>query len=435
MATPQQIEQANKIIASCIMRLNMASPFFRVLLSFMPVRYDVSAEEVSTLATDGETVFINAEFFVGLPNHKQQMFAILHETMHCALLHPQRRGTREADVWNEAGDAHINHLLLTTLPKYVEMIPGVVNRPDIGMLSTNEIYEILMRERQKQPQQQQPQQGQGQGPPPPPQGPQAPGQPQPPPPSKGGKGGGGGQGHDHDHDHDQKGGIGGRKGCYHKPLTEQGALERAAEKWTRAVENAATVARQAGNMPAALERALNQRKGLIPWTDVLIEYLTQAPSDYTGIDRRFVYEGIYIESLEGKNLKAKLCIDTSGSITADEIGLFYGELRSILELYPHVDAEVFFCDTKLYGPFPIEQMGSVKPKGGGGTAFEPFFDALTASSEQVDVAIYFTDGVGSFPTTQPEFPVLWVALAGGAPDSAFPFGRVVRYERARQEAA
>mgnify|MGYP003338063835 FL=1 len=62
--------------------------------------------------------------------------------------------------------------------------------------------------------------------------------------------------------------------------------------------------------------------------------------------------------------------------------------------------------------------------GGGGTAFEPFFEALEKSPP--DMAVYLTDGFGSFPPKAPHFPTLWVVTPGGLSSDKFPFGDMAR---------
>jgi len=46
--------------------------------------------------------------------------------------------------------------------------------------------------------------------------------------------------------------------------------------------------------------------------------------------------------------------------------------------------------------------------GGGGTSFDPIFDYLAKSNEDVGGLVYFTDGCGSVRDRNPNFPVLWV---------------------------
>ena len=42
------------------------------------------------------------------------------------------------------------------------------------------------------------------------------------------------------------------------------------------------------------------------------------------------------------------------------------------------------------------------------------------------VCIYLTDGYGAFPSKEPDLPVLWVVLPGGASKNFLPFVDIVR---------
>jgi predicted metal-dependent peptidase len=71
------------------------------------------------------------------------------------------------------------------------------------------------------------------------------------------------------------------------------------------------------------------------------------------------------------------------------------------------------------------------PVGGGGTDFRPFFESARRESaataaESEPLLVYITDGHGTFPSTAPGRPVLWVVVPGGIPSTNFPFGEVVR---------
>jgi hypothetical protein len=43
-----------------------------------------------------------------------------------------------------------------------------------------------------------------------------------------------------------------------------------------------------------------------------------------------------------------------------------------------------------------------------------------------DIAVYLTDGFGSFPAEPPKVSSLWVILPGGLPSHKFPFGETAR---------
>lgn len=44
----------------------------------------------------------------------------------------------------------------------------------------------------------------------------------------------------------------------------------------------------------------------------------------------------------------------------------------------------------------------------------------------VTVAVYLTDGYGTFPPAPPRMPLLWLVTPGGRADTQFPFGKVLR---------
>ena len=59
---------------------------------------------------------------------------------------------------------------------------------------------------------------------------------------------------------------------------------------------------------------------------------------------------------------------------------------------------------------------------------ERLCESMTSGTDPV--AVYLTDGVGSFPREAPLFPVLWVGLPGGR--DVYPFGELVKMEDAVQ---
>ena len=123
------------------------------------------------------------------------------------------------------------------------------------------------------------------------------------------------------------------------------------------------------------------------------------------------------------------CIDTSGSVGQEELGLFLGELRGILSAYPLLRCWLWYADASCYGPYEITTDCELpKPKGGGGTDFRPFFKQVqkTWSREKQAVCVYLTDGFGDFPKQEPELPTLWVIVPGGLESQQFPYGEVVR---------
>ncbi len=168
---------------------------------------------------------------------------------------------------------------------------------------------------------------------------------------------------------------------------------------------------------------------MLDWRSLLWRFMVRTPVDFTDFDRRLIGRGIYLESLAGESVSVRIAVDTSGSIDSKELSQFLAEVREILRLYPHIDAQLFYADAALHGPYDLEEEWLAKPVGGGGTSFVPFFERM---HEEVDfsentVLIYLTDGHGTFPKNPPTQPVLWVVTPGGLDSRRFPFGTVVRY--------
>ena len=133
-----------KQISASLLRVCAHSSFFATLA--LHARIEASAE-VPTAATDGKAIFVNPEFWGGLKPAEQDGL-LLHEVLHAALLHVPRRGGREPKLWNYAADIVINGMILRegfSLPE------GGLRDVTREHLSTEEVYELLMREAEKIP--------------------------------------------------------------------------------------------------------------------------------------------------------------------------------------------------------------------------------------------------------------------------------------------
>lgn len=109
-----------------------------------------------------------------------------------------------------------------------------------------------------------------------------------------------------------------------------------------------------------------------------------------------------------------------------------GEIQAIPDAYPQIRGTLFFADAALYGPHEFSKDAPMpKARGGGGTAFEPFFDWVAQQERggTQSLCIYFTDGYGSFPKAAPESPVLWVVVPGGWNPEAFRLAKWREWEQ------
>lgn len=83
-------------------------PFFSSLIKNLKFIYTF---QVPTMATDGVRLLINPEFADTL-SHKEKGFVLMHEVLHVALDHMQRRGNHDPRKSNIAADYEVNSQLV-----------------------------------------------------------------------------------------------------------------------------------------------------------------------------------------------------------------------------------------------------------------------------------------------------------------------------------
>ncbi len=369
-------------LAASLLRITNKSAFFAALA--LHARIEAS-DEIPTAATDGEAVYINPAFWNSLSSAEQDG-VLLHETLHAALLHVSRREGRDAKLWNIAADIVVNGIILQegwTLPE------KRIRDARYEHLAVEEAYEKLLRDANAAPPL-------------------------------------------HADLLDDAPGDAIKKRGAGKPGDAKQTRAQMDGFWKNALEQAQIVAQanRVGDVPAGILRELkNAAQTPLDWRSYLWRYLTQTPTDFSNFDRRFVGRGMYLDTIDGESVRVLVCVDTSGSVDDGELQVFLGETLGILRSYPHLECELFFADAALHGPFPLKIGAPLpKPVGGGGTDFRPFFARIAEHRflQNRTVAIYLTDGYGTFPERAPRVPVLWVVPPGGLPLEKFPFGEAVR---------
>lgn len=389
--TPEQLDD---LISATRIRLRRHSPFFAALALFAEIRF---TEEVPIAATDGRILFFHPEGYGNLsPAERDAVF--LHELLHAALLHPSRRGVREPELFNIAADIVVNGMVATE--QSVALPKDAIRNKNLEQLSVEEVYELLQKKSK------------------PPKLPLAdllkPGSMDGESKEKGKD--------QADSDHSANAGE-------LQDLHNRSTLEA---QWKQAIQQAKVLASSQGqgNLPAGMQRHLGEiAEPQVDWRSMLWRYLVRTPTDFSGFDRRFLHQGLYLDHLEGEGVQVFCCIDTSGSIDDEQLELFLGELAGILSSYPMLDCKLWYADQECYGPYTITALRDIpRPKGGGGTNFRPFFKAAidTWSGDQEAVCVYLTDGYGDFPSVSPQLPVLWVITPGGLSSEEIPYGEICR---------
>ncbi|MBF0233797.1 MAG: hypothetical protein HQK65_12280 [Desulfamplus sp.] len=102
-------------------------------------------------------------------------------------------------------------------------------------------------------------------------------------------------------------------------------------------------------------------------------------------------------------------IDTSGSISIDDLELIINELKCLNRISKITVVE---CDAKIQRTYSFS--GKIENlKGRGGTDFNPPLQKEFLNKINPDVVIYFTDGCGNAPKKSPSIPFIWAITPGG----------------------
>ena len=377
-----------KYISATKIRLRKLSPFFAALSLYAEIDF---SNEVQLAATNGKKIIFNPITYIQLPPSERDG-VFLHELLHMALLHHLRRGLRDHYIFNIAADIVVNGMIVNEgnfkIPKY-----GIRDE-DLEHLSVEEVYELIIKNKKKynlnlidlinDEKDSEDKDSQGKG-------------------------------------NDLKTGI--------SDLNTEAEIRN---YWKQAINDAKLITKGSSekSLPESFERNFGEvLEPEIDWKTKLWNFLVRTPTDFGEFDRRLIYSGLYLENLEGESINVFCCIDTSGSISNYEISKFMREIKGIINAYPNLNCRLWYADHECYGPYNIDSMENVpKPKGGGGTDFEPFFKDITKKefNNNDGVCIYLTDGYGYFPEKEPDLPVLWVVIPGGAEQEYFPFGEIVK---------
>tara|TARA_B100000767_G_scaffold274775_1_gene308895 strand:- start:1697 stop:2845 length:1149 start_codon:yes stop_codon:yes gene_type:complete len=374
----------SEIVSKCKLQVRQECQFFGALMLFASMK---KSDQIETAATDGKDIFFNEKFLKSLKSSEQNAL-MLHEVLHMALLHVSRRQSRNPHIWNIAADIVVNDLIIRNTK--FKLPNGAIIEPEYADKSVEHIYEVLLKNNKYKQYQllisdvgEQAEDMEGMG----------------------------------------------------LNAEEQQEIESYWRDKIQVLQNGDLNEEGSsgqGNIPAGMSQEIEVfLEPEVDWRHALWRHVGKTPADFDDLDRRFLYRGLYLEGLLTEALEVSVCIDTSGSISRRLLDQFLGELKGILSSYPHVKCDLFFADCSVDGPYEIHSIEEMPPVSGfGGTSFVPFFNYLEKNNDNLmgshKVSIYFTDGYGDFPTTEPKDPTMWLVSKDGLKTSQFPFGEVVR---------
>jgi len=126
-----------------------------------------------------------------------------------------------------------------------------------------------------------------------------------------------------------------------------------------------------------------------------------------------------------RSQKIAVAIDTSGSISLDELNMFFNEVHSMWQ--NGAEIEVIECDEAVQKTYNYKGKFPEFIQGRGGTNFDPVFAYINKNRDVLyDGCIYLSDGYAPAPEIKPSCKVFWVITPRGSIGSHLKFGRAVK---------
>jgi predicted metal-dependent peptidase len=400
MPSSSQAEIEQSVLKARI-ALSLRQPFLASAIMRLPIKDATVYGWCKTMATDGYHIFFNANWVANL-SQSEIRGVLAHEVLHVIFQHSSRRSNRDPELWNIAADHAINLLLIEqgfSLPK-----GGLANYAYRGM-SAEKIYSLLPQKTSYALE------------------------------SKKHKGG-------ITNNAENSGEIPGIGTDVLDPDSPEvvGARDSDMPDTAQLNEICATLRDDAasklqGNAAGFFKSECTAiEESRIDWRDLLRGWLVdRIKNDWSmwPCSKKHLHRGLYMPSL-GIEAPGHIifAIDTSGSMSNEDLAEIFAEVRVYRETYP-CRLTVLQCDAKIQSITTYEEMDGeeIPPKvqlfGRGGTDFRPVFDWIDENAVG-GYLIYATDGYGSFPEAEQTGGVIWLLSKNHMKVSEFPFGVCVK---------
>lgn len=358
--------------AKILLQLRKLRPFYSAIYEVMDK--EESTETKTAGVTENKLLF-NKEFIEKIPV-EEMLFVMLHEVAHVALKHVSRREHRDPMLWNIACDLYVNKVLAEEFgiePGGYKEVEGIkIYQPnkclyDSSIDTSNDCVEGIYDELKEAERAE----------------------------NKGTR-----------YNIDN---LRAFKNTVSEDLIDQeydqSSKESLADKIVAdAVTRLEMTSKNYGDTEGKLYRAVKASIiSKVDWRRVLRKYLIESnrtDTSFSRPDKRMHYLGrIYPGQVKvdaDKIRGVKICIDTSGSISANEFEEFCGQVYDLLNKYK-VEAEIIYWDTRVEsrGRFTrYNEFERVSAYGGGGTDPSCIFNYLDSKEckEKPIVTLIFTDG-------------------------------------------
>lgn len=173
---------------------------------------------------------------------------------------------------------------------------------------------------------------------------------------------------------------------------------------------------------------------VISWQNLLKRYIGTISANKrktrTRLNRRQPERFDLSGRVDEKILKIVVAIDTSGSVTDEDISKILNEILNIVSKRKH-EITIIECDSEIKRIYKVRKASDIQDKvsGRGGTSFIPVIEYINSNKYYRDaLLIYFTDGYGDYKIPKPKtYRNLWIVLEDEKNLSVKePYGLVVK---------
>ncbi len=433
-------EQAARKVSMAKAALLMNHPFWGYVAT--NIRYH-EMPEVETMATDGRDIYY-APAFVDTCTPRQLATIIAHEICHIIFEHPARLGARDFEAWCVASDIAVNNMLHEA--KNFEFPPGNhLANASYRDYPVEKIYDLINVRKNKSDKNVVDQNGNkssfGQG-------------------DDSGEGKNNnkkdkGQGENKEQDNNQDNGKNNNpSGSNTKNQNRSNShpdfnsLSDNHDEWGKVLSKqekdmlkkeireilagAVVQVKNKGDVPGQISELIGETlEPKLDWKQLLRDCIVgSTKNDFKLVpgNKKHLWRGMILPSLQGQSIEVAAAIDSSGSISDNEIRIFFTEILNICETYDDYTIHLFIADSQVqqYEIITIDNPNMPKKiLGRGGTSFKPVFEEIEKLQLQINALVYFTDMYGDFPDKAPNYDTIWISTGEGKA----PFGTVILYDR------
>ena len=192
-----------------------------------------------------------------------------------------------------------------------------------------------------------------------------------------------------------------------------------------------------GLIPGYAARAyMELKEGKTDWRTLLNNFIQEELNDYsfTPPDRRFSDSPFFLPDFNDSEETVKdvlFMIDTSGSMSDEEITTAYSEVKGAIDQFGgKLEGWLGFFDAAIVEPKPFtneDELKIIRPYGGGGTSFGIIFSYIKDQMEDKNITsiVILTDGYAPWPDEEAAMgiPTIWLINNN---DQTPPWGKVAR---------